>query len=119
MAKTLYERCGMRTSYAPGRRHVPSIYRSPHLHEVTSPQAFQGLRLAGRSRGGWTRTSRHPITTYRRHRDRIAGIEDECRASRSKRSTKLRHFNIRQFEMTERQGIVHVIGPERARRNPE
>jgi len=90
------------------------IYIDRHLlHEVTSPQAFEGLRLARRQ--PW-RTARnlavadHNVPTT----DRNLGIADPI--SRLQVET-LEHncaeFGITEFDMSDiRQGIVHVVGPE-------
>ncbi|MGC9456667.1 MAG: 3-isopropylmalate dehydratase large subunit [Halothiobacillaceae bacterium] len=90
------------------------LYIDRHLvHEVTSPQAFEGLRLAGRQ--PWRRNAMlavpdHNVPTL--HRDR--GIEDPV--SREQVATLDKNcqiFEITEFRMDDiRQGIVHVIGPE-------
>ncbi len=83
------------------------------LHEVTSPQAFAGLRAAGRK--VWRvdaniATADHNVPTT----DRAAGIADET--SRLQVETLDRNcaeFGIEEFGMLDRrQGIVHVIAPE-------
>jgi 3-isopropylmalate/(R)-2-methylmalate dehydratase large subunit len=90
------------------------IYVDRHLvHEVTSPQAFEGLRLAGRSlwrRNANLATADHNVpTTNRAH-----GIADPV--SRLQVETLDRNcadYGITEFGMNDaRQGIVHVIGPE-------
>jgi len=90
------------------------IYIDRHLvHEVTSPQAFEGLRLAGRQ--PWRTRSilavpDHNVPTT----DRTAGIADPV--SRLQIETLDRNcaeYGITEFTMLDpRQGIVHVIGPE-------
>jgi 3-isopropylmalate/(R)-2-methylmalate dehydratase large subunit len=90
------------------------IYIDRHLvHEVTSPQAFEGLRMAGRQL--WRTDSilavpDHNVPTT----DRTAGISDPV--SRLQVETLDRNcaeFGITEFAMHDlRQGIVHVIGPE-------
>ena len=90
------------------------LYIDRHLvHEVTSPQAFEGLRL--NRRPVWRRdanlaTADHNVPT----RDRARGIADPI--SRLQVETLDRNcdeFGITEFKMNdERQGIVHVIGPE-------
>ncbi|MFE8069740.1 3-isopropylmalate dehydratase large subunit [Marinobacteraceae bacterium S3BR75-40.1] len=86
------------------------------LHEVTSPQAFEGLRLAGRK--PWRvdanlATPDHNVPTTGRDRG-VAGIEDPV--SKVQVETLDRNcdeFGILEFKMQDmRQGIVHVIGPE-------
>ncbi len=90
------------------------LYIDRHLvHEVTSPQAFEGLRLAGRK--PWRPETvlavpDHNVPTT----DRAAGIGDPV--SRLQVETLDRNcatFGITEFKMNDiRQGIVHVIGPE-------
>lgn len=90
------------------------IYIDRHLvHEVTSPQAFEGLRLAGRT--PWRSASilavpDHNVPTT----DREQGIEDPVsRKQLAALDENCNFFSLRKFEMTDpRQGIVHVIGPE-------
>jgi 3-isopropylmalate/(R)-2-methylmalate dehydratase large subunit len=90
------------------------LYIDRHLvHEVTSPQAFEGLRLAGRPvwRGAANlATADHNVPTT----DRGQGIADPV--SRVQVETLDRNcaeFSIVEFGMNDpRQGIVHVIGPE-------
>ncbi len=90
------------------------IYIDRHLvHEVTSPQAFEGLRLAGRKpwrAGSVLATPDHNVPTVGRER----GITDPV--SRLQVETLDRNcteFGITEFRMNDRrQGIVHVIGPE-------
>ncbi len=90
------------------------LYIDRHLvHEVTSPQAFEGLRLAGRKPwrpGANLATPDHNIPT----RDRAAGITDPV--SRLQVETLAKNcadFGITEYDMEDsRQGIVHVIGPE-------
>ena len=66
------------------------LYIDRHLvHEVTSPQAFEGLRMAGRKVRRPTRRSPWPTTTCRPRRTASSGIKDEeSRASRSRRWRK-------------------------------
>jgi 3-isopropylmalate/(R)-2-methylmalate dehydratase large subunit len=91
------------------------IYIDRHLvHEVTSPQAFEGLKLAGRK--PWrvdsvVATADHNTPT----RDWDQGIRDPI----SRLQVETLDHNIREFGakayfpfLDERQGIVHVIGPE-------
>ncbi|HJO35111.1 MAG TPA: 3-isopropylmalate dehydratase large subunit [Gammaproteobacteria bacterium] len=83
------------------------------VHEVTSPQAFEGLRLAARQpwrRGANLAVPDHNVPT----RDRARGIADPIsRAQVEALDANCAEFGITKFEMTDpRQGIVHVIGPE-------
>ncbi|TAM25363.1 MAG: 3-isopropylmalate dehydratase large subunit [Nevskiaceae bacterium] len=90
------------------------LYIDRHLvHEVTSPQAFEGLRDAGRK--PWKRLANlavpdHNVPTT----DRAAGIADPI----SREQVDALDRNVKQFDVPYipladlRQGIVHVVGPE-------
>ncbi len=90
------------------------LYIDRHLvHEVTSPQAFEGLRLAGRK--PWRvdanlATTDHNVPTT----DRARGIADAVsRLQIETLDANCRDLGITEFGMNDpRQGIVHVIGPE-------
>jgi 3-isopropylmalate/(R)-2-methylmalate dehydratase large subunit len=90
------------------------IYIDRHLvHEVTSPQAFEGLRLAGRRvrrPGATLAVADHNVPTT----DRSGGIADE--ESRIQVETLIKNcadFGVPYYAMDDiRQGIVHIIGPE-------
>ena len=90
------------------------IYIDRHLvHEVTSPQAFEGLRLAGRKvrRPDLTfATMDHNVPTTRR----FLPIEDPISAQQmGTLSRNCKEFGITLFDLNSPlQGIVHVIGPE-------
>ena len=90
------------------------LYIDRHLlHEVLSPQAFEGLRLAGRQvrrRDATLAVADHNVPTT----DRRRGIEDpESRLQVDTLSINCREFDVPIFDMLDpRQGIVHVIGPE-------
>jgi len=90
------------------------IYIDRHLvHEVTSPQAFEGLRLSGRRVRAPQKTLAvvdHNVPTT----DRSHGIDDpESRIQVEQLAENAREFGIEYFnEHDLRQGIVHVIGPE-------
>lgn len=95
------------------------IYIDRHLiHEVTSPQAFEGLRMAGRE--PWRRTANlatpdHNVPTELSERSAgVEGIEDPVsRLQVQTLDDNCRDFEITEFEINDqRQGIVHVIGPE-------
>jgi len=83
------------------------------VHEVTSPQAFEGLKLAGRKI--WRleanlATADHNVPTT----DRSKGIADTVSRLQVETLDKnCRDFGITEFDMADpRQGIVHVVGPE-------
>src|SRR5687767_5132458 len=83
------------------------------VHEVTSPQAFEGLKLAGRRPrrpGATLAVPDHNVPTT----DRRLGIADQVSALQIQTlEDNCRDFGIRLFNMSDiRQGIVHVIGPE-------
>ncbi len=95
------------------------IYIDRHLlHEVTSPQAFEGLRLAGRSL--WRRDANlampdHNVPTERVERSGgVAAIADPIsRLQVQTLDDNCRDYNIVEFEINDtRQGIAHVVGPE-------
>ena len=90
------------------------LYVDRHLvHEVTSAQAFEGLRVAGRS--PWRIDTAlavpdHNVPTI----DRASGISDPVsRVQVEALDRNCAEFGITEFSMNDiRQGIVHVIGPE-------
>jgi 3-isopropylmalate/(R)-2-methylmalate dehydratase large subunit len=93
---------------------LPLIYIDRHLvYEVTSPQAFEGLRLAGRK--PWRRetviaTADHNVPTT----SRAQGIADPLsRMQVEQLDRNCEEFGITEFGLSDpRQGIIHVIGPE-------
>lgn len=90
------------------------LYIDRHLvHEVTSPQAFESLKLAGRKpwrTGSILAVADHNVPTT----DRSSGISDPVsRLQVETLDQNCEEFAITEFRMNdERQGIVHVIGPE-------
>jgi 3-isopropylmalate/(R)-2-methylmalate dehydratase large subunit len=90
------------------------LYIDRHLvHEVTSPQAFEGLRLAGRQVRRVDATiavADHNLPTE----DRSGGIaEPESRLQVDTLERNVADFNVPYIPVTDiRQGIVHIIGPE-------
>lgn len=90
------------------------LYIDRHLvHEVTSPQAFEGLRLAGRQVRCPQRTLAvvdHNVPTT----DRSKGIDDPESAEQvATLARNAAEFGIQYFhERDKRQGIVHIVGPE-------
>jgi 3-isopropylmalate/(R)-2-methylmalate dehydratase large subunit len=113
-ARTLFEKIwdAHVVREAPGE--PPLLYIDLHLvHEVTSPQAFEGLRLAGRSvrRPDLTiATADHNVPTWS---GRLPITDDVARAQLDALEANCRDFSIRLEGMfSPRQGIVHVIGPE-------
>ncbi|MGH6989646.1 MAG: 3-isopropylmalate dehydratase large subunit [Stellaceae bacterium] len=96
------------------------LYIDRHLvHEVTSPQAFEGLRLAGRKvhrPNATIAVADHNVPTS----DRSRGIDDpESRLQVETLERNVKEFGIPYFGMTDiRQGIVHIIGPEEGLTQP-
>jgi 3-isopropylmalate/(R)-2-methylmalate dehydratase large subunit len=90
------------------------IYIDRHLvHEVTSPQAFEGLRLAGRTvrrPDATLAVADHNVPTT----DRAAGIADpESRIQVETLAKNAHATGVPYFEVDDiRQGIVHIVGPE-------
>ena len=93
------------------------LYIDRHLlHEVTSPQAFEGLRLAGRAlwrTAANLATPDHNVPTQ----DRAAGMDGITDPVAREQVVTLdencRRYGVTQFDIQDiRQGIVHVIGPE-------
>jgi 3-isopropylmalate/(R)-2-methylmalate dehydratase large subunit len=91
------------------------LYIDRHLvHEVTSPQAFEGLRAAGRTVRRPELTIAVPDHNVPTTRDRDRGIaNEESRLQVETLDRNARDFGIHYFPMDDiRQGIVHIIGPE-------
>lgn len=94
------------------------IYIDRHIiHEVTSPQAFEGLRLAGRK--PWRidaniATPDHNVPTTPERKGGIEAIADQVsRLQVQTLDDNCDEYGITEFKMNDvRQGIVHVIGPE-------
>ncbi len=90
------------------------LYIDRHLvHEVTSPQAFEGLRMTGRKVRAPEKTLAvvdHNIPTT----DRSKGIaEEESRIQVEALAKNAKEFGVEYFnELDKRQGIVHIVGPE-------
>ena len=113
-AKTLYDKLWEDHLVRTDENGTALLYIDRHLvHEVTSPQAFEGLRLAGRKPrriDANLATPDHNVPTT----DRNEGIADPV--SRLQVETLDQNcvdFGITEFSMNDiRQGIVHVIGPE-------
>lgn len=114
MAQTLYDKLWDAHVVDQGADGTCLIYIDRHLvHEVTSPQAFEGLTLAGRK--PWRvnanlAVSDHNVPTAGRDQ----GIKDPIsRLQVDTLDENCATFGITQFRMNDiRQGIVHVIGPE-------
>ena len=114
MAKTLYDK--IFDDHVVDRQPDGTclLYIDRHLvHEVTSPQAFEGLRLAGRKVREPKKTLAvvdHNVPTT----DRSKGIADQdSRIQVQTLADNAKEFGVEYFnELDKRQGIVHVVGPE-------
>jgi 3-isopropylmalate/(R)-2-methylmalate dehydratase large subunit len=114
MSRTLFEKVWNDHVVATPAGQLPLLYVDLHLvHEVTSPQAFEGLRATGRKVRAPQRTIAtvdHNIPTEPRGTpifDPIAKRQIEALQANCK------EFGVRLFDMdSPEQGIVHVIGPE-------
>jgi 3-isopropylmalate/(R)-2-methylmalate dehydratase large subunit len=113
-ARTLYDKLWDEHVVHTEEDGTAVLYIDRHLvHEVTSPQAFEGLDIAGRK--VWRlaanlAVSDHNVPTT----DRSHGIADPVsKLQVDTLDANCDRFGITQFKMTDRrQGIVHVIGPE-------
>lgn len=117
--KTLYDKLWEMHEVARRDDGSSLIYIDRHiLHEVTSPQAFEGLRLAGRK--PWRidaniATPDHNVPTTRT--ERLGGLpaiaDPVSRLQVQTLDENCDDFGILEFKMNDvRQGIVHVVGPE-------
>ncbi len=91
------------------------LYIDRHLvHEVTSPQAFEGLRMAGRTVRAPEKTIAVPDHNVPTTPDRLNGIEnEESRIQVEALDKNARDFGIHYYPVHDiRQGIVHIVGPE-------
>jgi 3-isopropylmalate/(R)-2-methylmalate dehydratase large subunit len=92
------------------------IYIDRHLvHEVTSPQAFEGLRMAGRKVRAPERTIAVPDHNVPTTADRAdaATMTEDSRIQVAALDRNARDFGIHYYPVSDiRQGIVHIVGPE-------
>ncbi|WP_374370122.1 3-isopropylmalate dehydratase large subunit [Dongia sp.] len=120
MAKTLFDKIWENHLVHQQDDGTCLIYIDRHLvHEVTSPQAFEGLRNSGRKvhRPQATQAvADHNVPTS----DRSKGItEEESRIQVETLEKNCRDFGVPYFSMDDiRQGIVHIIGPEQGMTQP-
>jgi 3-isopropylmalate/(R)-2-methylmalate dehydratase large subunit len=119
MAQTLYDKLWDAHIVSEREDGTALIYIDRQLlHEVTSPQAFEGLRIAGRK--PWRldtniATPDHNVpTTFAERESGIEGIEDQISKIQVKTlDANCKDFGVREFDMNDvNQGIVHVMGPE-------
>ncbi|MTI18452.1 3-isopropylmalate dehydratase large subunit [Rhodobacteraceae bacterium RKSG542] len=113
-AKTLYDKIWDHHVVNTQEDGTSLLYIDRHLvHEVTSPQAFEGLRMTGRKVRHPHRTLAvvdHNVPTT----DRSQGIDDpESALQVETLANNAAEFGVQYFsELDDRQGVVHIVGPE-------
>ncbi len=113
MSKTLFDKIWEAHVVSTLPDDTTLLYIDRHLiHEVTSPQAFEGLRLAGhkvRRPELTVATMDHNVPTV----DRMVIRDEIARAQIEALTKNCNEFGIRLFDLaSDQQGIVHIIGPE-------
>ncbi len=121
--KTLYDKIWDAHVVAEDPNGESILYIDLHLiHEVTTPQAFAGLRAAGRTVRRPDRTlavADHNVPTEGQSRGIGAVADPEARAQLEALSANVAKAGIEFFRMGDiRNGIVHVVGPEQGRTQP-
>lgn len=115
MAKTLYDKIVENHLVDEQSDGTCLLYVDHQLiHEVTSPQAFEGLRITGRKvrrPSAHLAVADHNVPTTS---DRLQGIKDETsRIQVQTLEDNCKEFGIQYFPMSDvRQGVVHIVGPE-------
>jgi 3-isopropylmalate/(R)-2-methylmalate dehydratase large subunit len=121
MPKTLYDKIFDSHLVNEASDGTCLLYIDRHLvHEVTSPQAFEGLRIAGRKvrrPDATLAVADHNVPTTP---DRLKGIKDETsRIQVQTLEDNCAEFGVTYFKMDDkRQGIVHIVGPEQGLTQP-
>jgi len=115
MGKTMYEKIWDAHIVRPGEKgETPLIYVDRHLvHEVTSPQAFEGLRISKRKARCPQKTFAtmdHNVSTKTKDWSKV---DDTSRLQMQTLADNCREFGVKCFEFgSEDQGVIHIIGPE-------
>ena len=114
MGKTLYEKVYESHIVFEANNEIPTLYIDRHLiHEVTSPQAFSGLKLSGRkmARADLTlATIDHDVSTQSSNLEACSAMAKE-QITTLMQNTK--EFGVKLFGLGDKnQGIVHIIGPQ-------
>ena len=114
IGKTLYEKVWDAHVLATPEGEAPIIYVDRHLvHEVTSPQAFSGLKVAGRALRAPEKTFAtmdHNTSTQSASLDALSPM---ARTQVETLAQNCKDFGVRLYDIhSPKQGIVHVIGPE-------
>jgi len=114
--KTLYDKIWDAHLVEEAEDGTALLYIDRHLvHEVTSPQAFEGLREAGRAVRAPGRTIAVPDHNVPTDPDRAAKLDsnEESRIQLEALDRNARDFGVHYYPVDDiRQGIVHIIGPE-------
>ena len=117
MPRTLYDKLWELHEVIKREDGTHLLYIDRHLiHEVTSPQAFEGLRVAGRR--PWRvsankATPDHNVPTTNRELGLEGITDDVSKLQVTTLDENCKEHGIEQFDISdERQGIVHVVGPE-------
>lgn len=114
-AKTLYDKIWDAHLVSSDEDGSSLLYIDRHLvHEVTSPQAFEGLRDAGRSVHAPDKTIAVPDHNVPTTLDRLKGVEnEESRIQLDALEKNALDFGVHYYPVNDvRQGIVHIVGPE-------
>ncbi|MRU15760.1 3-isopropylmalate dehydratase large subunit [Roseovarius sp. A21] len=113
--KTLYDKIWDAHLVHEAEDGTSLLYIDRHLvHEVTSPQAFEGLRMAGRKVRKPENTIAVPDHNVPTTPDRVSGIKnEESRIQVEALDKNAKDFGINYYPVNDvRQGIVHIVGPE-------
>ncbi|MEM9709308.1 MAG: 3-isopropylmalate dehydratase large subunit [Pseudomonadota bacterium] len=119
--RTLYDKIWDDHVVRSGEDGSTLVYIDRHfVHEVTSPQAFEGLRMAGRPVRAPEKTIAVPDHNVPTDPTRLSGIKDEqSRIQVEALRTNTRDFGVELYDMDDkRQGIVHIVGPEQGWTQP-
>ena len=114
--KTLYDKIWDAHVVSQDEDGTCLLYIDRHLvHEVTSPQAFEGLRMAGRAVRAPDKTIAVPDHNVPTTTDRASGVieNEESRIQVDALDKNARDFGVHYYPVSDvRQGIVHIVGPE-------
>ena len=116
-AKTLYDKLWDLHCVQTREDGTALLYIDRHLiHEVTSAQAFEGLRNEGR--GLWRKdavfaTADHQVPTENHHLGAEGIVDDMAKIQVITLDNNCDEWGVKQYKITDKeQGIVHVVGPE-------
>jgi len=113
--KTLYDKIWDAHLVSEDEDGTSLLYIDRHLvHEVTSPQAFEGLRNAGRKVHAPDKTIAVPDHNVPTTLDRLDGVEnEESRIQLEALDKNAKDFGVHYYPVDDvRQGVVHIVGPE-------